>query len=383
MGTESGTEAADLIDPDDPNNPVNELDSIDEMDSLDQFDKADQATPGASMNRMNSLLGEELVEDAHSFEFFQAVSLLQRLRADMRPVGGFSSPENEVVRFQVNQRLGFPASEIQKLELKDDAPAEMTVNFMGLTGPQGVLPYTYSELILERARAKDYSLAAFLDIFNHRAISLFYRAWQKSRFPVTYSSGKHDLFSHYLLDLVGLGTTGLRDRQEIDDEALLHYVGLIAMQSRSATALEQVLADYFEVPVEIQQFTGAWYGLDRSTQCMMRDEESPSSEVGSGAVVGDAIWDRQGRVRIRIGPLDMDRYNDFLPQGSAYDSLRAITRFFSNQAIDFEVQLVLDRSQVPAIELDLDSSKPARLGWVSWAKTIPLNADPDDTILSL
>jgi type VI secretion system protein ImpH len=374
MGTESGTKAADLIDPEDPNDPIDTFVSIDPID---------RTTSDAPQNRMNSPLGEELVEDAHSFEFFQAVSLLQRLRADMHPVGGFSSPENEVVRFQVNQRLGFPASEIQKLELKDDAPAEMTVNFMGLTGPQGVLPYTYSELILERARAKDYGLAAFLDIFNHRAISLFYRAWQKSRFPANFSSGKHDLFTRYLLDLIGLGTTGLRDRQEIDDEALLHYVGLIAMQSRSATALEQILADYFEVPVEIQQFTGAWYGLDRSTQCMMRDEESPSSEVGSGAVVGDAIWDRQGRVRIRIGPLDMDRYNDFLPQGSAYDSLRVITRFFSNQCIDFEVQLVLDRSQVPAIELDLDSSKPARLGWVSWAKTIPLNVDPDDTILSL
>jgi type VI secretion system protein ImpH len=63
--------------------------------------------------------------------------------------------------------------------------------------------------------------------------------------------------------------------------------------------------------------------------------------------------------------------------------LRAITGFFSNQCLDFEVQLVLDRSQVPAIELDLDSSRPARLGWVSWAKSIPLNVDPDDTILSL
>ena len=380
MGTEIGKETADLIDPEDPGDPRDQLDSIDEIDPIDRI----AATiPSAPKNLMGSPLGEELLEDAHSFEFFQAVSLLQRLRTDMRPVGGFSSPESEVVRFRVNQRLGFPASEIQNLELKDDAPAEMMVNFMGLTGPQGVLPYTYSELILERARAKDYSLAAFLDIFNHRAISLFYRAWQKFRFPVTYSTGKHDLFTRYLLDLVGLGTSGLRDRQEIDDEALLHYVGLIAMQSRSATALEQVLADYFEVPVEIHQFTGAWYGLDRSTQCMMRDEESPSTEVGSGAVVGDAIWDRQGRVRIRIGPLDMDRYNDFLPQGSAYDSLRAITRFFRKQTLDFEVKLVLDRSQVPAIELDLDSSRPARLGWVSWAKTIPLNADPDDTILSL
>jgi type VI secretion system protein ImpH len=331
----------------------------------------------------DSLLGERLVDDACSFEFFQAVTLLQRLRPDSQHVGGFSSPEDESVHFQVNQRLGFPASQIQSLEVRGDARPEMTVNFMGLTGPMGILPYAYSELILERMRAKDHTMAAFLDIFNHRAISLFYRAWQRSNFAVTYSTAGHDLITQYLRDMVGLGTPGLRDRQEVDDEAILHYVSLMASTLRSAVALEQVIADYFEVPVEIQQFTGGWYGLDRGTQCAMREEESPSTQVGSGAVVGDAVWDRQSRVRIRIGPMGIDRYCDFLPGGGAHKSLRAITRFFTNQCLEFEVQLVLDRTQAPSIELDLDSSNPARLGWVSWAKTEPLNCDPDDTILIL
>ena len=339
---------------------------------------------GTESSRLEeTVLGHQLLEDACSFEFFQAVALLQRLRAGAQPVGCFSSPSEEAVHFKVNQRLVFPASEIQSLHTKDDAPPEMTVNFMGLTGPLGVLPYTYSELILERARAKDHSLAAFLDIFNHRAISLFYRAWQRSNFPVTYRTGGRDLFTQHLLDLIGLGTAGLRDRQETEDEALLHYASLVAMQSPSAVALEQLIADYFEVPVEIQQFTGGWYGLDAATQCAMKESESPSSQVGSGAVVGDAVWDRQARVRIRLGPLGVERYCDFLPEGSAHKALRAITRFFSNECLDFEVQLVLDRNQVPGVELDPDSANPARLGWVSWAKTMPLDFDPDDTILTI
>jgi len=331
----------------------------------------------------DSQLGQELLGNACSFEFFQAVSLLQRLGTELQPVGGFSSPEDEVVRFRVNQRLGFPASEIQQLDADGDRQPEMTVNFMGLTGPMSLLPYPYSELILERQRAKDHSLAAFLDIFNHRAVSLFYRAWQRSNFPVTYTAGGRDQFTRYLFDLIGLGTAGLRDRQEIDDEALLHYVALLAMQSRSAVALEQIIADYFQVPVEIQQFMGAWYSLGSDTQCDMEEEESPSIQLGQGAVVGDAIWDRQARVRIRLGPLSLDRYCDFLPEGTAYNALRAITRFFSNQCIDFEAQLVLDRNQAPRVELDFDSDIPARLGWVSWASTRPLPFDPDDTILNL
>jgi type VI secretion system protein ImpH len=287
------------------------------------------------------------------------------------------------VHFRVNPRLGFPASQIQTLEFSEDAPPEMTVNFMGLTGPSGVLPYAYSEMILERIRAKDHSVSAFFDIFNHRAISLFYRAWQKSRFPVTYSAGPRDLFTRYLLDLIGLGTDGLRDRQEVEDEALLHYVSLLGMQARSAGALEQIIEDYFEVPVEIQQFTGAWYGLDEPTQCAMSDMDTPSCQLGAGAVVGDAVWDRQARVRIRLGPLGMERYCDFLPEASAYKALRAITRFFSNQCLEFELQLVLERAQTPGTELDFDAANPVRLGWVSWLRTAPLGIDPDETILTL
>lgn len=328
-------------------------------------------------------IGAELQENPCSFEFFQAVALLERLRAEMRAVGGFSSPDDETVRFSVNPHFGFPASEIQGLTVPDQGPAEMLVNFMGLTGPTGVLPHPYSELILERQRSKDRGLAAFFDIFNHRAISLFYRAWQRSRFPVSYAAGTRDYFTQYLLDLLGLGTANLRDRQSVEDEALMHYISLIVSQSRSAAALEQLLSDYFEVPVEVEQFTGAWYSIDDKTQCQMDESESLSIRMGFGAVVGDAIWDRQGSVRIRIGPLSLERYNDFLPEGSAHEALRSITRFFSNDCLDFQVQLILDRTQVPSIKLDLNDERPARLGWVSWAITKPLSRDPDNAILAL
>lgn len=376
MGTESRPQAAAVNNQFDPDTG----DPVDSSgyDSPGYHTLAIESAPAIDTS-LRELMESELSQDAPSFEFFQAVSLLQRLRPDSRPVGHFYNPVNETLRFRANQRLGFPASQIQQLDIPGEGSADMTVNFMGLTGPEGVLPYTYSELILERARAKDRSLASFLDIFNNRAIALFYRAWQKSRFPVTYG-GAHDLFSQYLLDLLGLGTAGLRNRQQIEDEALQHYISLIALQARSAVALEQVIADYFEVPVEIEQFTGSWYSIEPSTQCEMLDEDSPSIELGNGAIAGDAIWDRQGRVRIRIGPLSLDRYNDFLPGGSAYDAVRAITRFFGNDTLDFELQLVLDRSEAPIIELE---GSAIRLGWVSWLKTKRLAADPDDTVLAL
>jgi type VI secretion system protein ImpH len=328
-------------------------------------------------------IGELLAEDACSFEFFQAVALLQRLNELKGHVGGFAAPDDEVVRFSANPRLGFPASEIQSLTIRGEKPAEMMVNFMGLTGPSGVLPYVYSEQILERLRAKDTSLSSFFEIFDNRAISLFYRAWERSQFHVNYAMGARDLFSRYLLDLLGLGTQGLQKRQDIEDESLMPYICLLAMQSRSAQALEQVLAAYFEVPVEIVQFSGAWYSIDESTQCSMDEREAMSCQIGIGAVVGDAVWNRQSRARIRIGPVPLKTYVEFLPDGSAFAGVRAITRYFSNDCIEFELQLVLERDDVPIIQLDSDAEAPARLGWTAWAKTKSMGIDPDDTILAL
>jgi type VI secretion system protein ImpH len=247
----------------------------------------------------------------------------------------------------------------------------------------GVLPYAYSELILERLRAKDKSLQSFLDIFNHRLLSLFYRAWEKYRFPVTYRLGDEDRFTHYLLDLIGLGTPGLQERQAIPDDAFLHYVALLGEQSRSASALETILHDYFEVPVEIEQFTGAWYRLDRSTQCCMKDDDEVSQQLGKGAVVGDEIWDQQSRVRIKLGPMPLAQYCDFLPDGSAFEPLRAITKFFSSGEFDFEVQLLLNRAEVPGCDIGYEGDISPRLGWVTWLKSAPLGRDPGDTILKL
>ncbi len=324
-----------------------------------------------------------LEREPFCFEFFQAVRLLGRLLSGRQPVGRFYHPSTEVVRFSAHATLTFPASEIQSLAARAEAPPLMTVNFMGLTGPMGVLPLYYTELVMERLRARDTTLRDFLDIFNHRGISLFYQAWEKYRFPIAYERGEADRFSRILMSAVGLGTPGLERRQQVADESLLFYGGLAAQQPRSAIALQQLLSDYFDVPVEVEQFVGAWYRLDTRTQTRMQDTQDLSEQLGGGAVIGDEVWDPQSRVRVKVGPLAMDRYLDFLPSGTAYAPLRDITRFYSGDEVDFEVQLILKREAVPACELGAEGENAPRLGWVTWVKSVPMLEDPSDTVLRL
>lgn len=328
-------------------------------------------------------VGERLREDPTPFEFFQAVRLLERLAPARAPVGRFVDPRDEVVRFAARSGLAFPASEVHALEGgADGEPPRLTVNFFGLTGPLGALPLVYSTLLVERLRDRDRALRDFLDLFNHRLLSLFYRAWEKHRFTIAYERTRRDPVTQHLLDLLGLGTPGLAGRLPLPDEALLHYAGLLAISSRPAVALEQLIADYFDVPAEVEQFVGAWYHIDERSQCRVGEDDDDSGRLGSGTVAGDEIWDRQSRIRLRLGPLARRQYDLFLPTGTGYAPLRALIRFFAGDEIDVEVQLILARDEVPACSLGEDEMR-VPLGWCTWIRTGPLDRDPDETLLTL
>ena len=328
-------------------------------------------------------LAAQLAGDPTSFGFFHAVRLLERLYPGRARVGGFGAPSDEVAHFSANPSIAFPASEIETLELPGDGPARLRVNFMGLIGPLGVLPYHYTQLVAERLRARDRALESFLNVFQHRIISLFYRAWEKQHLPAAYERDRSERVTEHFLDLVGLGLPAFRNRMPVRDETFIFYAGALGPQPRSAVALQRVVEDFFDVPVEIDQFVGGWYPLDPATQCNVGSEAGASDQVGQGAVVGDEIWDQQARVRIRLGPLTREQYERFLPTGAAHKVLQELTRFFSHDQFDFEVQLVPRRDDVGPCQLGADGQRPTSLGWGTWLSTARFARDADETVLTL
>jgi type VI secretion system protein ImpH len=329
-------------------------------------------------------LEDALRTDAHSFDFFQAVRILRLLHPEKAGVGDFALPRDEVVRFTANPNLGFPAGEIQDVHREEDLQPWMEVNFFGLVGNQGVLPLHYSRLVSSLGREGPNPLRAFLDIFQHRLTSLFYRAMEKGRFYVPFERGETDPVSSRLLELIGLRNETLWGRMSIPDHEFLFYAGLLGLHQRNAAALQRIIQDYLGVPTEIEQFVGGWYPLSEDSQVRLDDEfDDFSPRLGEETVVGDEFWDPQARVRIKIGPLNRQRYDDFLPGGQSHEALRALTTFFSDGQFDFDVQLVLAKEDVPPVVLGGDADAEAPLGWCTWIRTRPFDRDADQTTLSL
>ncbi|MGZ8411667.1 MAG: type VI secretion system baseplate subunit TssG [Gemmatirosa sp.] len=334
-----------------------------------------------------------------SFAFMQAVRLLGRLRPDRAAVGGWADPADEVARFGVHPSLGFPPAEIQSIDLPestnggtpdDGPPARFAVNFFGLTGPQGVLPHVYTEHVAARTRARDTAMRDFLDLFHHRALSLYYRAWQQGHVATAHETGQHDRLYEHLLDIAGVGSAGLRERLPAADEALAFYSGLLAGRVRHADGLARIVGDYFAVPTEVEQFAGEWRRVDVGGQVTL-GAPLDAGRLGFG-ILGDAAWDAEARVRLRLGPLTRPQFDAFLPGGDAHSTLVALARLYADDQVGVDAQLVLLRGAVAGCTLGAPvSGGPAqaapagapRLGRGSWLASRPMPRDPDDTVLTL
>jgi len=335
-------------------------------------------------------LEERLFTEPYRFDFFQAVRLLERLTPDRLPVGRVNEEgqvilaEREVARFRTSVSLWFPPSQVHNLEQAQEEeggrPPKMEVAFMGLTGPVGVLPNHYTELLIERLRAGDRALYDFLDLFNHRLISFFYRAWEKYRFPVAYERRPgDDQFTLWLFALVGLATRGLRGQMSLRDESLLCYGGLIAQRPHSASAFAAIVSNYFGVPVAVIQFAGQWLDLDAESVSKLG---RANNALGVSAVAGARVWDSQSKFRLKIGPIGYKQFAAFLPVGSAYEPMMDLVRFLAGPEFDFDAQLVLKAEEALGTVLTTRARRRPMLRWNTWLKTKPFVNDDEQVVLN-
>ncbi len=329
-------------------------------------------------------LNQELADEPYRFEFFQAVRLLEKIYPERQAVGGDALPHEEIVRFRSRMSLDFPASHIHEFkesfdESTEKQKLEMFINFMGMVGVSGVMPAHYTELIMERVRYRDTAMWMFMDIFTHRTVSMFFRAWEKYRFPISYERGQDD-FTAYLFDIAGLGTNGLRGRMNLEDESLLPYSGLIAQKPHSATALGNILSDYFRVKAKILQFFGQWLDLDSASITKLGQA---NSGLGTTAIIGSRVWEQQSKFRLVFGALTFNEFQNFLPSGTAHEPMKSIVKFMNGLEFDFDVQLILQAKQVPSTILTTRAKRRPMLGWTSFLKTKPFREDDDQVVLKI
>ncbi len=306
---------------------------------------------------------QAILEAPTEFDFYQAVYQFQLQLSHQDKgyrVGHDAIPSEELIRFKSDQHLGFPGQAISKIDAKlsqrtGKQAAEMHVSFMGMTGPSGVLPQHYTELVLERLRLKDTGMRDFYDLFNHRLISLFYRAWEKYRFAVNYDSSQKstsDSFSHVLNQLSGGGTHSR------------YYSGFSQRKSPSAESLRLMLEDFTGCIVEIKSFEGRWQSLANTEQTRMVSRAMPEgqyAQLGKDASIGSKVWDINSSITINIKPSKKGSVASFLPGEPGYLPLKELVDKYLGKSVKHKVYLEIKQQDAPKAQLSM-SAVPLGLG---------------------
>ena len=328
-----------------------------------------------------------LFDSPYRFEFFQAVRMLELWYARAGVAGNTVS---ERLRFSNTLSLAFPPSEIESIapisgELEEEGRLDatrtdqvrITPAFLGMLGAQGALPLHYSErFALREMEDRDRAPRAFLDIFSNRSVALFYAAWKKYRPHLQYELDRSEGFLPLHLALSGFGFRELRDRMQegtgkVFDQSIAHYVAAARHRPMSAAYAQRILSDHFRVPVRIEQFVGRWCAVPErewsrlgGTRADARPGLSPI--LGSTALIGARVWQRDLRVRLHIGPLTRERFESFLPGADAATALGKMLTLLIGLCLEFEVRLMLRAEDVRGVTLPKKAEPGVRMGRLGW-----------------
>lgn len=326
---------------------------------------------------------ELLTAEPYRFDSRQAVRVLELMGPGAVPVGQQNDPCDEAVSFSSSLGAAFPASDIDRIEMPQgpgNRRAVVTVNFLGLGGAFGPLPIALSELVATRARRGDTASRDFLDIFNHRFVSLMMRSWRLFRLALQGTSPAETNFAFYLFALLGLGTEGMRftrgrhPRNRLNglDRSLLGLAGLINQRPVSLHAVERTLAVHFALPVRAVPLFGVWLELEPRQRTAI-GLNGRNQALGGGAVLGARVWDQAGGIVIALGPVGFLEALGFLPDGAAFGEMRTLLAFLLGGRLDLRLQLTIAPEGMPLSRIARSGSM--RLGWSAWLtsrrRTVP------------
>lgn len=335
-------------------------------------------TPIPVVNNSKEIFEQSLQAEPYQFDFFQAVRRLECLYVNKPRLGESPLAKDDAIRLAEKPSLRFAPASLASFDRGTNGfPPRLAVYFLGLLGPNGPMPIHLTEYIRDRVHnASDHTLASFLDIFHHRMLSLFYRAWANSQPTVSYDRPESDNFARYIGSLFGLGMPSLRKRDAIPDYAKLYYAGHFAGQTRHAEGLESILSSFFRAPVSIEQFVGHWLNLPAEYHWRL-GESALSSLLGKTTTIGESVFDCQSKFRIVIGPLGIKDYMSFLPGKFRQKRLIALVRQYIGDELSCDLKLILKKEELPQFRL----GETGQLGWTTWLDSEAPSHDDDSLIL--
>ena len=309
-----------------------------------------------------------MVREPWRWDFFHALRVIEAHHAHLPRLGTARRPADEPLRLAQKASMAFASSSLHAVVPQvAGGVTRVEVNFFGLFGPNGPLPLHLTTYALERSLHKgDRTFQAFADLFHHRLLLLFYRAWAQAQPAASFDRPQEDRFADYVGSLVGSGGAEWRHRDAAPQHAKLFFAGILSRQARNADGLGALVAGFLRVPAQVESFVGRWMRLQSQERSRIgrvgARRRTSSAQLGVSAVLGSSVFDRQHHFTIHIGPLDAEGFNSLLPNGPALPALQALVQHYVGLELGYDLRLELRPDARPDCRL----ARQSRLGWNTW-----------------
>ena len=322
---------------------------------------------------------EDVAKRPFDYDFYALGRLLQSRFAQLPRLGHSISPAQDPVRFAQSHALDFAPATVESLRRKDPSrPPVVVSRHFGLFGPNGPLPLCLTEYAHQRSlHHGDKTFVEFCNIFHHRLLAFFFRAWADAQKTVDFDRPEDQRWFQFVGALIGLGMESLVGRDSVPDRAKLYFAGRLVQQNRNAEGLQAIIQDFFRVKTEVQSFIGQWLPLPKRSRCQL-GASANSGTMGTNLIVGSRVWNCQMHFRLRLGPMKFSEFERLLPAGGSFKRLRDWVTLYVGEELTWDAQFVLVKEEVPKIQL----GKAGRLGWTTWLKTQPFENDAGDLVLN-
>jgi type VI secretion system protein ImpH len=289
-------------------------------------------------------------------DFYLTLRRLEIIHRDRPRLGEGVRVSEEPVRLGQKPTLAFEASTILATDQREGGlPPRLEVGFFGVFGPNGPLPLHLTEYAHQRMHhSHDGTLVQFLNIFHHRLLTLFYRAWANSQPTVSRDRPDSDRFARFVTASAGHANRPKGQAESYIDRFARYMACHFTGQTRHPEGLSKVLSSFFGVPARVEEYIGESLRIPDQF-CWRLTPKAGAHEalgkLGSGTRVGRNAWERQFKFRVVLGPMPRAQYDRLLPRGADLPLLVTLVQRYAGVELNWDVQLVLHEPDMKPMQL--------------------------------
>ena len=294
-------------------------------------------------------------------DFFELVRRIGHARPDLPRLGKAARPTQENVRFGQTPYLHFPPTEVSEIRPGGNGSAEALIMtyFFGLLGVNGPMPLEFTDYVFQRSHNYyDQTWRRFLDIINHRFLTLFYRAWAENEQTVSFDRADDDTITDIIRALAGT-PSDMFFSDRLFPYLTANYANHYGRPVKNRSSLEEILSHIVNADLKVKDFVVSSYDIPESARCCLGDRET--SVLGKNIQLGRTYMSATREFEIEVGPLSFSESNKWMPGTKGFDMINKIVAAYLDRPLDYSLTFIVIGKTVPEVRFE-GKDKGVRLG---------------------